>query len=102
MPLTGEHYWTIGTDPNGKITAAVVDAKRVSLDWKQGEDNLNVVVTSEDGEHFSGSFVADNQEVKVALTLYKNKTGYLLFGTWHEQRTGDEGTWVFRLQGEQR
>lgn len=102
MKMKGELFWSVGTDQNSTIKDAVVTSKRISIDWVEGDSEWHLDATSRDGQHFSGNYGYSQKgpDFEFDLTLYRNKSEYLLLGTWCQHDTGDEGTWFFKLTPE--
>lgn len=98
--MTGDLFWSSGVEPNSKVIEAVVSSKRISMDWSDSEGDWHLEGISEDGEKFMGNYgkskTSPNYEFE--LTLFRNKSERLLFGTWVDHHSGDEGTWTLRLR----
>ena len=100
MKMTGDLFWADGVEPNSKVIEAVVTSKRISIDWSDRGERWHLDGSSGDGETFKGNYgkstTSSNYEFE--LTLFRNKSEQLLFGTWIEHDSGHEGTWALRLR----
>ncbi len=99
MKLRGDLFCTLGVDADFPVTDAIVTPRRISIDWREDDIDAHLDATSRDGAHFKGHYGYPQQDsdLEFDLTLFKAKDEYLLFGTWCEHDTGEEGVWVFRL-----
>jgi hypothetical protein len=102
MKMQGELTWSRGIERNAKVKEVVLTSERVAIDWVEANEEWHLQATSNDGEHFSGNFGIRgiNSQWEVELTLYRNTTETVLFGTWRERDSGDERTWFFKLSPE--
>lgn len=99
MNLTGEVFCALDVESDYRVTDAIVTPHRISIDWEEDDVKAHLDTTSRDGIHFKGNYGyrTKHSDFEFELTLFKSKQEYLLFGTWCEHDTGDEGIWVFRL-----
>ncbi len=100
MKLTGEVFRTHGVEANFLVTDAIVTQHRISIDWQNDKVGAHLDAASQDGVHFQGhyGYPDKNPEFEFELTLFKAGDEHLLFGTWCEHDSGDEGVWVFRIK----
>ena len=99
MKLTGEVFCALDVESDYRVTDAIVTPRRISIDWEEDDVKAHLDTTSRDGIHFKGNYgyPTKHSDFEFELTLFKAKHEYLLFGTWCEHDTGDEGVWAFRL-----
>jgi hypothetical protein len=100
MKMTGDLYWSSGVEPNSKVIEAIITPKRISIDWSDKEGDWHLEGSSSDGERFKGNYGKSktSPNFEFELTLFRNRSEQLLFGTWIEHDSGDEGTWALRLR----
>src|SRR4051812_5778236 len=87
-------------DASGRIDDAIVTMHQVVIDWAEGTRRGNLVLTSEDGVKFRGTYGYPTPYplYHAEFTLYRAANGeVLLLGRSWEEDSSAGGTWVIRL-----
>jgi hypothetical protein len=100
MKYKGFMYYTGHVQADGTITDAVVTANRLAIDWHEGGYVGHLVAETTDGMLFRGTMSyqpASGGSHQYELRLYRSDKDVLLFGTWLDVSSGEEGRWTFVL-----
>jgi hypothetical protein len=95
---TAQGYWY--EEDDFPITDVVVAKDRISIDWAEEGQTVNVVLSSDDGVVYRGSYRYRGYELQyyAELRLYRDARGeLLLMGRWWRVDFGDQGNWLVRL-----
>jgi hypothetical protein len=101
MSVKGSIFEWEGTGAHYQITGAAISDNRISIDWNEEGERGHLEADSADGVHFRGSYGYTQPDPDYSFELRRFTSGQdvLLFGTWFNRKSGEEGGWVLLLTG---
>ncbi len=83
-----------------RISDAIITENRLAIDWLEDGYPASLIVTSDDGLQYQGTFgyPAPEERYRVEFRRFNDQTGeVILIGRWWQSDMAEGGNWMLRL-----